>query len=49
MFFTWVIGIISIIYSSIWIGGAPSPTDVFSGFIFGALIDLYDLIKEKRK
>ncbi|WP_456278913.1 hypothetical protein [Bacillus sp. AK128] len=49
MVFTWVVGIISIICSSVWYGGAPSLTDVLLGFIFGALIDLYNLIKEKGK
>jgi hypothetical protein len=30
-------------------GGFPTPIDFFSGFIAGALIDLYGLLKRERK
>jgi hypothetical protein len=46
MVFTWVLGIIGTVFSALYLGGLPPITDIFSGFILGALIDLYNLIKK---
>lgn len=47
MLFTWVLGIIGTVFSVLYAGGLPPVTDIFSGFILGALIDLYILIKRR--
>jgi hypothetical protein len=46
--FTWTFGIIGAIYSALFVGGFPTPIDFFSGFIAGALIDLYYLLKREK-
>lgn len=48
MIFIWVLGISGIIYSVFLVAGFPSTMDLLSGFILGAIIDLYILIKKKK-
>lgn len=47
MVFIWVLGIIGTAYSVLYVGDFPTTTDILSGFILGALIDLYILIKKR--
>ena len=48
MVFTIILGIIGIVYSAISVGGFPSTMELFSGFIVGALIDIYKLLKKRK-
>lgn len=47
MVFTIILGIIGIIYSALSVGGFPPTMELFSGFIVGALIDIYILLKKE--
>jgi hypothetical protein len=46
MIFTWIFGVIGTVYSILYAAGAPTATDFFAGFIAGALIDIYGLLKK---
>ena len=48
MFFTWVLGFIGAGYSAVMLVEGSTAIDFFSGFIAGALIDLYRLLKKIR-
>lgn len=49
MIFTWILGIVGTVYSALYFGGLPPLPDIFSGFILGALIDLYILSNKNSK
>jgi hypothetical protein len=48
MFFTLIIGIAGSVFSAIYYGAFPAPSDIFTGFILGVLIDFYNLYKDKK-
>ena len=48
MVFTIILGIIGIIYSALSVGGFPPTMELCSGFIVGALIDIYIVLKKRK-
>lgn len=49
MVFTVILGIMGTVYSALFVGGFPATVDLLSGFIAGALIDIYILLKKENQ